>query len=242
LGHKLARSAVRKSQPLARVALAQRTVRSYYDEREADEYVSRAKVLKPAPLFTANALMPDKSFAPLSLKDYQGRWVVLFFYPLDFTFVCPTEIAAFSDRFEEFKNMGTEVIAVSVDSEYSHLAWVKQERKDGGLGDMKIPLVADITKLISNDYGVLIDEEGISLRGLFIIDPEGTLRHMSVNDNRIGRSVDEALRLVGALQYAEKHGEVCPVNWKPGQAAMKSDPEGAKSYWTQTFSKTGKSA
>ena len=150
---------------------------------------------------------------------------------MDFTFVCPTEIRAFSDRAAEFEKLGVSVIAASVDSEYSHLAWTQQPKESGGLGPMNIPILADITKNISRAYGVLIEDQGIALRGLFIIDPKGILRQATVNDLPIGRSVDETLRLVQALQYHEEHGEVCPANWKPGQDAMTADSKGLKKYF-----------
>jgi len=167
----------------------------------------------------------------ISSEDYKGKWLVLFFYPLDFTFVCPTEIRAFSDRISEFDALGTSVVAASVDSEYSHLAWTQMDKKSGGLGPMNIPIIADITKRISRDYGVLLEDQGIALRGLFIIDPEGILRQLSVNDLPVGRSVDETLRLVQAFQFHAKNGEVCPANWKPGHEGMTADASGLKKYF-----------
>jgi len=196
---------------------------------EADHTHSKAFVTKPAPEFKGTAVV-DGQFKDIQLSDYKGKWLVLFFYPLDFTFVCPTEIIAFSDRVAEFSKLNCAVVAASVDSQFSHLAWTKQSRKDGGLGKMNIPLLADITKQISEDYGVLL-EGGIALRGLFIIDPKGVLRQMTVNDLPVGRSVDETLRLLQAFQFNEKHGEVCPANWTPGKDTMKGDPEGSKSYF-----------
>jgi len=188
-----------------------------------------ATVQQRAPQFTETAVVGHE-FKEISLSDYKGKYVVLFFYPLDFTFVCPTEITAFSDRAEEFRAIGTELLACSTDSKFSHLAWIKQARKDGGLGDMKNPISADITKCISNAYGVLLPQ-GFPLRGLFIIDPNGILRISQINDLPIGRSVDETLRLVKALQYNAKHGEVCPANWQPGSPTMKDDPEASKAYF-----------
>lgn len=178
-----------------------------------------ATVREAAPVFSGKAVV-DGNIREISLNDYKGKWVVLFFYPLDFTFVCPTEITAFSDRVEEFKKIGAEVVACSVDSEYSHLAWVNTQRKKGGLGEMKIPLLSDLTKDISRDYGVLIEDKGIALRGLFIIDPNGVVRHITINDLPVGRSVDEVLRVVQAFQYAEANGDVVPCNWKPGAATI----------------------
>merc|ERR1712093_610668 len=189
-----------------------------------------AQIQKPAPHFAGTAVV-DGDFKKISLDDYKGQWLVFFFYPLDFTFVCPTEIIAFSDRVEEFKAIGAEVVGCSVDSEFSHLAWINTPRKQGGLGEMKIPLLSDITKQVSRDYGVLLEDEGISLRGLFIIDPQGTLRQITMNDLPVGRSVDETLRLVQAFQYTDEHGEVCPANWKPGAKTIIPDPENKLKYF-----------
>jgi len=185
---------------------------------------------KPAPAFSGTAVV-DGQFKDISLSQYHGKYVVLFFYPLDFTFVCPTEIIAFSDRVEEFKNIGCEVIAASCDSHFSHLAWVNTPRKEGGLGSMSIPLLADKSGKIAKSYGVYNEETGIPFRGLFIIDTKGNLRQITVNDLPVGRSVDETLRLVQAFQYTDKHGEVCPAGWKPGQKTMKPDPVGSKDYF-----------
>lgn len=167
----------------------------------------------------------------VKLSDYKGKYVVLFFYPLDFTFVCPTEITAFSDRHDEFKNLNTEILGVSVDSQFSHLAWVQTDRKSGGLGDLAYPLVADLKKEISSSFQVLTDE-GIALRGLFIIDKEGVIQHSTINNLAFGRNVDEALRVLQALQYVQENpDEVCPAGWKPGDKTMKPDPEGSKEYF-----------
>lgn len=191
-------------------------------------------VQKEAPNFTATAVV-NEEFKTIQLNDYRGKYVVLFFYPLDFTFVCPTEIIAFSDRVEEFQKRGCEVIGVSVDSQFSHLAWIKMPRTEGGLGGLKYPLVADLTKKISCDYGVLLDG-GIALRGLFLVDKGGVVRHITINDLPIGRSVDEALRVLDALQFFEKNGEVCPADWKPGKATIKPGVKESKEY----FAKAGK--
>jgi alkyl hydroperoxide reductase subunit AhpC len=188
-----------------------------------------ARVQKEAPDFTATAVV-NEEFKQLKLADYRGKYVILFFYPLDFTFVCPTEIVAFSDRVKDFHDRGAEVIGVSVDSQYSHLAWIKTPRAQGGLGELKYPLVADLTKKISQDYDVLL-EGGVALRGLFLIDKHGVIRHITVNDLPIGRSVDEALRVLEALQFFEKHGEVCPANWKPGDATIKPGVKESKEYF-----------
>merc|ERR1719186_23652 len=149
-------------------------------------------------------------FKELTLDDFKGKYLVFFFYPLDFTFVCPTEILAFNDRVEEFRKIGVEVVGCSVDSHFTHLAWMNTPRTEGGLGKLNIPLLSDITKQISKDYGVYLEDNGISLRGLFIIDDKGILRQITMNDLPVGRSVDETLRLVQAFQYTDKHGEVCP--------------------------------
>jgi tryparedoxin peroxidase (2-Cys peroxiredoxin) len=188
---------------------------------------------KPAPDFSCDALKPDGSFGKVSLADYKGKWLVLFFYPLDFTFVCPTEIVQYSDRVKEFNDIGAEVVAASVDSVFSHLAWTKQSRKEGGLGEMKIPILGDISKTVATHYRVLNDD-GVAFRGVFIIDPKQNIRQVTINDLPIGRNVDETLRLVQALQFTEKHGEVCPAGWKPGSKTMKADPKGSQEYFKST--------
>uniref|UniRef100_A0AAV1U4X2 thioredoxin-dependent peroxiredoxin n=1 Tax=Peronospora matthiolae TaxID=2874970 RepID=A0AAV1U4X2_9STRA len=181
---------------------------------------------KPAPDFrNVNAVVNEK-FEKVSLSDYKGKWLILMFYPFDFTFVCPTEIVSFSDRIDQFRSINAQVVAVSTDSHHTHLAWIKTPRTEGGLGKMNIPLIADISKRIAEDYGVLvIDEEdemyGAALRGLFIIDPEGIIRSIQINDDAVGRSVDETLRLLKAFQYSASHPhEVCPANWKPGDETI----------------------
>ena len=182
----------------------------------------------PAPDFTATAVV-DQEFKTVSLADYRGKYVVLFFYPLDFTFVCPTEITAFSDRYADFSSLNTEVLGVSVDSHFSHLAWVQTDRKNGGLGDISYPLVADLKKDIARDYNVLDEEAGIALRGLFIIGPDGVIRHSTINFLPVGRSVDETLRVLQAFQYVDSHpDEVCPANWQPGEKTMNPDPVKSK--------------
>ncbi len=197
--------------------------------------MSEARVQKPAPDFTAQAVMPDGSIKELKLSDYRGKYVVLFFYPLDFTFVCPTEVIAFSDRIEEFKQRNTEVIGISVDSVYTHTAWRNTPRKKGGIGEITYPLVADLNKRISQSYGVLLEDAGVALRGLFILDREGILKHITVNDLPIGRNVDEVLRVIDAIQYCEEHGEVCPANWEKGKEGMKPDPKGLEEYAQSHF-------
>jgi len=188
------------------------------------------RVQHPAPDFKGQAVV-DGQFKEVSLADYKGKYLVLFFYPLDFTFVCPTEIIAFSEAMDKFSELNTAVVGVSTDSHFSHLAWINTPRKQGGLGGLKYPLLSDFNKNISRDYGVLVEEAGLALRGLFLIDPEGTLRQMTVNDLPVGRSVEETLRLVKAFQFVEKHGEVCPANWQPDSDTIKPDPEGSKAYF-----------
>lgn len=189
----------------------------------------RAFVGKPAPEFCKKALV-GTDFKDVKLSDFKGKWLVLFFYPLDFTFVCPTEIIAFSDRIEQFRSIGCEVVAASCDSEFSHFAWVNTPRAQGGLGPMKIPIIADKDLSLARSYNVLIEEAGIALRGLFIIDPQGILRQITVNDLPVGRSIDETLRLVKAFQFVEKHGEVCPANWHEGSDTMKPSAAGVAKY------------
>ena len=186
-------------------------------------------VTKEAPEFAAQAVMPDNSFAELKLSSYRGKYVVLFFYPLDFTFVCPSEIIAFDAAIATFEKKNAQVIGVSVDSHFTHLAWKGTPRNQGGIGQIKYPLVADLTKQIARDYGVLLDG-GIALRGLFLIDKAGVVRHALINDLPLGRSVDEALRVLDALQFHEQHGDVCPANWHAGEEAMKPTAAGVASY------------
>lgn len=189
-----------------------------------------ARVAHPAPDFTATAVMPDNSFnESFTLSDFKGKYVVLFFYPLDFTFVCPSEIVAFDKKLNEFKARNCEVAGCSVDSHYTHFAWRGTPREQGGIGEIGYPLVADLSKEISTNYGVLLNGE-VALRGLFLIDPEGVIRHAVINDLPIGRSVDEALRVLDAAQYHAEHGDVCPADWKKGEEAMKPDAEGVASY------------
>jgi len=201
-----------------------------HDEEHCEAMMAKAAIGKEAPAFETMAVV-DNEFKKVKLSDYRGKYVVLFFYPLDFTFVCPTEIIAFSDRSEEFRNLGCEVIACSTDSEFSHLAWIQTPRKQGGLGEMKIPILADTNHQISRDYGVLKEDQGIAYRGLFIVDEEGILRQITVNDLPVGRDVDETLRLVQAFQYTDKHGEVCPAGWRPGKATIKPNVKESKDYF-----------
>lgn len=191
-----------------------------------------------APDFTASAVMPNNDINDaFNLKEYlNGKVGILFFYPLDFTFVCPSEIISFSNRLEEFKALGAEVIGVSVDSKFSHLAWKKTAINDGGIGDIQYPIVSDLTKSISEDYDVLIEDAGVALRGTFLIDKNGVVRHQVVNDLPLGRSIDEALRMVEALNFHEEHGEVCPAGWNKGKKAMTPTAEGVASYLKENAS------
>ena len=187
-------------------------------------------VTKEAPDFTATAVMPDGSFKEdFKLSDYRGQYVILFFYPLDFTFVCPSEILAFDRELDRFEAKNTAVIGASIDSHFTHFAWRQTAVEDGGIGPIKFPLVSDLSKGISRSYEVLFDE-AIALRGLFLIDKEGIVRHQLVNDLPLGRNVEEALRVVDALQFTEKHGDVCPANWKEGEEAMTPSAEGVADY------------
>lgn len=186
-------------------------------------------VQKSAPHFKAEALVGEE-FKTVSLSDYKGKWVCLFFYPLDFTFVCPTEITAFDDAYKSFKEAGCEVIGSSVDSQYTHLAWARTPRKEGGIGKLQFPLLADLDKSIGRSYGVLLPG-GMTLRGLFLINPEGTIQYQLIHDLGIGRNVEEVVRVLKALQENAKTGEVCPANWTPGKKTMKPDPNRSKEYF-----------
>jgi len=183
-----------------------------------------------APDFSATAVY-DQEFKTIKLSDFKNKYVILFFYPLDFTFVCPTEITAFSDKYSAFSELNTEVLGVSVDSEYSHLAWLQTDRESGGLGDLQYPLVSDLKKEISIAYNVL-NNGGVALRGLFIIDPQGLIQYSTINNLEFGRSVEETLRVLQAIQYVQAHpDEVCPANWKPGDKTMNPDPIKSKNYF-----------
>jgi len=201
------------------------------------ESVVTARICKPAPGFECNALMPDTSFQKIKLSQYRGSWLLLFFYPLDFTFVCPTEIIEFSDRSGEFEKLGCYVLGASVDSQYSHYAWVNVPRNKGGLGQMQIPLLSDMTRKLSESYGVLLDDVGHACRGTFLIDPKGVIRHMQMNEPSVGRNVEELLRLLQAFQFADENGEVCPAKWKPGQPTIKPDPKESLEYFEKTGEK-----
>ncbi len=184
---------------------------------------------KSAPDFKAEAVHLGE-FTEIALSDYRGsKYVVLFFYPLDFTFVCPTELHAFQERLEEFRKRNVEVIGCSIDSKFSHLAWLTTPKNQGGIEGVRYPLISDLQRTISRDYDVL-SPGGVAFRGLFLIDREGIVRHQLVNDLPLGRSVDEAIRMVDALQHFEEHGEVCPANWEKGKDAMKATKDGTSDY------------
>ena len=184
-----------------------------------------------APDFAATAVV-DQEFKDIKLSQYRGKYVVLFFYPLDFTFVCPTEITAFSDRYTDFSSKNTEVLGVSVDSKFTHLAWIQTPRNEGGIGDINYPLVSDLKREICQAYNVL-NEDGEADRGLFIINPNGVIMHSTINKAPVGRNIDETLRILQAYQYVESHpDEVCPAGWTPGDKTMKEDPKGSKEYFS----------
>lgn len=186
---------------------------------------------KKAPEFEAKAVVDGRVVENFSLRSYRGKNVLLFFYPLDFTFVCPTELHAFQERRAEFARRNTEVVGCSVDSVYSHYAWLNLPKHEGGIQGVEYPLVSDLNKSIAEAFQVLVPGEGIAFRGLFLIDKEGVVRHQLVNDLPLGRSVDEAIRIVDALNFYEQHGEVCPANWKSGKKSLKASSEGVKQYF-----------
>ena len=186
-------------------------------------------VTQEATDFTAEAVMADNSFGEITLSNFRGKYVILFFYPLDFTFVCPSEILAFNRRLGDFKAKNCEVIGVSVDSKFTHLAWKNTSVENGGIGNIQYPLVQDLNKAIARSYGILFTE-AVALRGLFLIDPHGKIRHAVINDLPFGRNVVEALRMVDAVQFFEAHGEVCPANWQEGEEGMKPTAKGVAEY------------
>lgn len=188
---------------------------------------------KEAPDFKATAVVDGKDFnEEFTLSQYKGeKYVILFFYPLDFTFVCPTEMHAFQEKLVEFESKNVQVIGVSVDSQFSHFAWLNSDKSQGGIKGVTYPIVSDINKTISRDYDVLIEDDGVALRGAFVIDKEGVVQAQVVNNLSLGRNIDELLRLVDALQFTEKYGEVCPANWKEGDKSMKADDKGLKEYF-----------
>ena len=211
-------------------------------------------VTKPAPEFTATAVMADNTFKQISLSNYRGKKVVLFFYPLDFTFVCPTELLAFDHRLAEFEKRGVQVLGCSVDSEFSHLAWRNTPLNAGGIGQVKYPIISDMDKSISRNYEVLVGAEPatvitesaetetsiggiVALRGTYLIDEDGIVRHAVINDLPLGRNVDEMLRMVDALSHFQKHGEVCPAGWQVGDKAMEGSTEGVAKYLAESGDK-----
>lgn len=189
-------------------------------------------VSQPAPEFKGNAVV-NGEIKEISLSDFKGKWKVLFFYPLDFTFVCPTEITAFSDKIKLFKDLNCEVIACSVDSAFSHLAWTKQPRNAGGLGEINFPILEDLTKEISKTYGALMPSGDVAFRATYIIDDNNIVQHASINNLSVGRNVEEVARLVDGYQYTAKHGEVCPAGWTNGADTMKPDPTGSQEYFNK---------
>lgn len=194
-------------------------------------------IQKPAPDFTADAVMSNGEFSSITLSSFKDKkYVALFFYPLDFTFVCPSEIISFSNKVKEFESRNVQVLGVSIDSKFSHYAWRKTPVDKGGIGEIAFPLISDLTKEIARDYGVLIND-AIALRGTFLIDKTGVVRHATLNDLPLGRNVDETLRIIDALQHTEQHGEVCPANWKKGETAMKPNAAGVASYLAENCKK-----
>lgn len=185
---------------------------------------------KQAPDFTATAVFGDNQIKDLKLSDYRGKYVVMFFYPLDFTFVCPSELIAFDHRLDEFKKRNVEVIGVSIDSQFTHLAWKNTPVEKGGIGQVQYPMVADVKHEICRAYDVEFDAAGVAFRGSFLIDKNGVVRHQVVNDLPLGRNVDEMIRMVDALQFTEEHGEVCPAGWQKGKKGMNASPEGVAQY------------
>ena len=189
---------------------------------------------KEAPDFTADAVVNGTEFKQIKLSDFKGKkYVVLFFYPLDFTFVCPTELHAFQAKLAEFNSLDTEVIGVSVDSKFSHFAWLNTDKKEGGIQGVKYALVSDLKKEISTAYDVVEENMGVAFRGLFLIDKDQIVQHQVVNNLPLGRNIDEAIRMVKALQFFEKNGEVCPANWNEGDKAMKPTEDGLKDYFNE---------
>lgn len=186
---------------------------------------------KKAPDFSAKAVVKGTMIEEFALSDLLGQYVVFFFYPLDFTFVCPTELHAFQEKLEDFKKRNAQVVGCSVDSWFSHLSWLQMPKSKGGIKGVLYPIVSDLTKSIARDYDVLKEDEGIAYRGLFLIDKEGVVRHQIVNDLPLGRSIDEALRMLDSLIFFEKHGEVCPANWQQGGKSMRPDKEGLELFF-----------
>jgi alkyl hydroperoxide reductase subunit AhpC len=192
-----------------------------------------------APYWSGIAVENEK-FVKKGSEEYKGKYLIMLFYPFDFTYVCPTELIAFSESIKRFEEINTRVIGISTDSHFTHLAWIKTPRSQGGVGKLNFPLLADISKRISQNYQVLVEDEtdalyGAALRGLFIIDDKGIIRSFTINDAPVGRSVDETIRLIQAFQYADQYGEVCPANWKPGENTIIPDPEKKREYFEKTY-------
>jgi len=201
------------------------------------ELIMSVLVAKQAPDFTAPAVMPNGVIEDnFKLSDLRGKYVVLFFWPLDFTFVCPTEIIAHDNRIKQFEEKGVAVVGISIDSQYTHFAWRETEVKAGGIGSVDFPIVADITHEITRAYGIE-HPDGVAMRASFLIDKEGIVQHQVINNLPLGRNVDEMLRLVDALQFTEKHGEVCPAGWEKGESGMKPTAEGVADYLTKEADK-----
>ena len=194
-------------------------------------------VARPAPDFKATACMADGTFKDISLSDYKGKYVVLFFWPLDFTFVCPSEIIAHHNRVKAFEERGVQVLGVSIDSHFTHFAWRETPVEKGGIGRVAFPIIADVKHEIVNAYGIAHPDAGIALRASFLINKEGVVQHQVVNNLDLGREVDEMLRLVDALQFSEEHGEVCPAGWQKGQKGMKPTAAGVASYLAENAAK-----
>jgi len=196
-------------------------------------------VTRQAPDFTSSAVLGNGEIVDnFNFKKHiEGKAAVLFFYPLDFTFVCPSELIAFDHRYEEFKKRGVEVVGVSIDSEFTHNAWRNTPTENGGIGAVKYALAADVKHEIAKAYGIEHPEEGVALRASFLIDKNGVVRHQVVNDLPLGRNIDEMLRMVDALQFHEEHGEVCPAQWEKGKEGMKDSPEGVAKYLKQNADK-----
>ena len=188
---------------------------------------------KPAPSFKGQAVLPSTEFVDISLEQYKGKWVVLFTYPLDFTFVCPTEIIKFSESYKDFKKINCEVLGMSTDSCFSHLAWINTPRKEGGLGGIEYPMIGDLGGVISKKFGFFMEDAQHDLRGTAIIDPDGIVRHIGMNHPDVGRNIDEVLRLVKGYQFAREHGEVCPAQWQEGGDTIKPDVKKSKEYFNK---------
>lgn len=214
----------------------------YVSCNEVTPYQYQAPYLLPrqhAPYWSGITVQNEK-FVRKTSEEYKGKYLILLFYPFDFTYVCPTELIAFSENIDKFKSAGAEVIGISTDSHYTHLAWIKTPRSKGGLGKLNFPLVADISKRISKSFNVLVEDEtdelfGAALRGLFIIDGKGIIRSFTVNDSNVGRNVDETLRLLQAFTHSDQYGDVCPANWKPGSATIIPDQDRKQEYFSSQY-------